>query len=108
MPTQELRRYLAHMLLAVCMISVVVITVIAVWIGADVHAIRVNQIQESANFRSGLFARIDALQWRADSLITIISATNKTVSAALTQARVQEKHAREDHRTRMVRSERNY
>lgn len=93
---QELRRYLAHMLLATSILSAIIITGVAVSIGLDVHAIRVNQIQESAEFRSGLFSRLEAFKWNADTLSRDISATNKTVTAALTQARIQERHSRED------------
>jgi hypothetical protein len=90
------RDYLAHMLLGVGVMAFLVVTGVAISIASDIHALRINQIQETANLRSGLFSRIDSFQWRADSLVTVISATNKTVAAALTQARVQEKHARED------------
>jgi hypothetical protein len=96
MRSVRVRDYLAHMLLGVGVMAFIVVTGVAISIATDIHAIRMNSIQAAAELRSGMFSRLDSLKWNADTLITVISATNKTVSAALTQARVQEKHARDD------------
>lgn len=92
----DLRNYLAHLLLGAGVLACLVVIGVAISLATDIHAIRLNSIQESATLRIGMFSRLDSFLWRTDTLITIISATNKTVAAALTQQRVQEKQARED------------
>jgi len=80
-------------LLATATLGIVVVSCTCISLILELNAIRRNEVVAAAEFQNGVFSRVDSLLWKADTFLTIASATNKGLGAGLTQVRVQVKES---------------
>ena len=92
----EFRAHLREVLMIASTFFLVIVSCVAVSVGFDIHAMRINEIQGGATLRTEAFSRIDSLLWKVDTLISVMSATNKALASGLTQVRVQVKESSDD------------
>ena len=92
----ELRDHLTQILQIVAIFGIAIFSCVGVSIAFDIHAMRMNEIQGSADFRVGVFSRVDSLLWKLDTFLSVVSAGNKSLASALTQVRIQVKESSDD------------
>ena len=92
----ELRDHLTQILQLVAIFGIAIFSCVGVSVAFDIHAMRMNEIQGSADFRVGVFSRVDSLLWKLDTFISVMSAGNKSLASALTQVRIQVKESSDD------------
>ena len=93
---QDFREHMRQVLLVASVFGVIIVSGAALSIAFDMHATRVNEAQNGAAFRAGIFSRLDALLWKVDTITSVVSATNKSLATGLMQVRVQVKQSSDD------------